>query len=150
MKEEFSIRKYLSEDRFGIISLFRLNTPEYFAVEEEKDLLYYLENHSDDYFVMVTNKEIIGCGGINYSEDKKMGTLSWDLFHPAYQKKGCGTKLTNFRIEKIRTSKEIKIISVRTSQQAFQFYEKCGFQLKEIIIDYWAKGFDLYRMEFEI
>ena len=39
-------------------------------------------------------------------------------------------------------------ITVRTSQLAFGFYEKRGFELKGIEKDYWAEGFDLYRMEY--
>jgi ribosomal protein S18 acetylase RimI-like enzyme len=29
----------------------------------------------------------------------------------------------------------------------YPFYEKHGFELIEIVQDYWSRGFDLYRME---
>ena len=43
--------------------------------------------------------------------------------------------------------KTVSIIEVRTSQFADKFYEQFGFVTKEVINDYWAKGFDLYRMD---
>ncbi len=43
---------------------------------------------------------------------------------------------------------EIDRITVRTSQVAYQFYQKQGFILKSIKKDYWAKGFDMYAMEY--
>ena len=34
-----------------------------------------------------------------------------------------------------------------TSQHAYQFYEKMGFELEKIEKEYWAKNFDLYIMQ---
>ena len=44
----------------------------------------------------------------------------------------------------------VKTITVRTSQLVYKYYEKFGFQTKEIIKDFWAKGYDLYRMEYAV
>ena len=41
-----TIRPYIPTDNESIIALLRLNTPRYFASEEEADLLDYLENHT--------------------------------------------------------------------------------------------------------
>ena len=53
-----------------------------------------------------------------------------------------------YRIEKIKSINGIQKITVRTSQLAYKFYEKQGFTLKEIRKDYWAKGYDMYSMEY--
>ena len=37
--------------------------------------------------------------------------------------------------------------ALRTTQLAFQFYEKMGFELDKTKKDFWAKGFDLYQMK---
>jgi [ribosomal protein S18]-alanine N-acetyltransferase len=58
--------------------------------------------------------------------------------------------LTKYRIEKIKEYDSVKLISVRTSQLTFKFYKKFGFNIKEIIKNYWADGFDLYSMEYVI
>ncbi|WP_255493314.1 hypothetical protein [Dysgonomonas sp. HDW5B] len=44
----------------------------------------------------------------------------------------------------------IKTISVRTSQLVYPFYEKFGLKIREIVKDYWAEGFDLYRLDSDI
>jgi len=60
-----------------------------------------------------------------------------------------GTKLLNYRIDKLNSFESIQKITVRTSQVAYKFYEKQGFKLFEIKKDYWAEGFDLYNMEYK-
>ncbi|MGV3597780.1 MAG: hypothetical protein ACO1PI_07905 [Bacteroidota bacterium] len=53
-------------------------------------------------------------------------------------------------MEQIKTHPNIKTIEVRTTQLVYPFYQKHGFTLMETIKDYWAEGFDLYRMEMKI
>ena len=62
--------------------------------------------------------------------------------------KSLGTRLLRHRIETLEAMRSVRRITVRTSQLAFGFYEKRGFELKGIEKDYWAEGFDLYRMEY--
>ena len=130
------------------MNLIRLNTPEYFAPEEEDDFSNYLDNERELYNVLLFNEKIVGCGGINFAENKTIGKISWDILHPEYQGKSLGTRLLEYRIEKLESIKSVQKITVRTSQVAYQFYEKQGFELKEIKKDYWAKGFDMYKMEY--
>jgi ribosomal protein S18 acetylase RimI-like enzyme len=142
------IREYKNSDKEVVLNLLRLNTPKYFSPDEEKDLIYYLENEIDYYFVLEINNQIVGAGGINFSDDKTIGKISWDIFHPEFQGKSLGSQLLIYRIEKLRQFKDIQQISVRTSQLVFKFYEKLGFELIEIVEDYWAKGFHLYQMKY--
>jgi ribosomal protein S18 acetylase RimI-like enzyme len=145
-----TIRPYTATDRENVLQLLRLNTPRYFAPSEEKDLEYYLDHHAEHYFVVESGGELRGCGGFNFSDDRTVGKISWDIFHPDHQGKGLGSALTRYRIERLKEYDSVRIISVRTSQVAFQFYEKFGFRLREVVKDYWAEGFDLYRMEFPV
>lgn len=126
-----------------------MNTPKFFAVDEEEDLKKYLETERELYYVLLYDEKIVGCGGINFSDDKTIGKISWDIFHPDYQGNSLGTKLLKHRIEKLRSIDSIQKITVRTSQVAYKFYEKQGFELIEIIKDYWAEGFDMYSMEYK-
>lgn len=141
------IRPYHPNDELEILNLLDLNTPKYFSADERDDLIDYLNHHIEQYFVLELEGIIVGSGGINFSEDKTVGKISWDLFHPEYQGKGLGSQLTNYRIELLKCLDHIQTISVRTSQVAYVFYQKMGFELLEVVPDYWAKGFDLYRME---
>lgn len=141
------IRNYHPSDKDKIITLLRLNTPQFFSPAEEADLLEYLGQHATDYYVATEVNNILGCGGINLTPDGTTARISWDIVHPNYQGKGIGSALTKFRLQKIKEMEGIKTIAVRTSQMAFQYYAKFGFTLKEIIKEYWADGFDLYSME---
>ncbi|MBK7230728.1 MAG: GNAT family N-acetyltransferase [Saprospiraceae bacterium] len=148
MKNSISIREYETKDFEEIINLLRLNTPEYFAAEEEADFINYLKNERELYYVLLFDEVIIGCGGINFEENKTIGKISWDILHPEYQGKGLGSQLLKHRIQKLQSMDAVAKIMVRTSQVAYKFYEKHGFQLVEYIKDYWAEGFDMNKMEY--
>ncbi|HUH19612.1 GNAT family N-acetyltransferase [Albibacterium sp.] len=143
------IKEYKDSDKAEVINLLKMNTPLYFSPEEEKDLVYYLNNEIEKYYVIEVNKEIIGCGGINFENDKTTGIISWDILHPEFQKKGYGTLLLKYRIGILSSMKTIKTITVRTTQLTHEFYQKNGFILKEVEKNYWAVGFDLYKMEYK-
>lgn len=143
-----SIRKYTPNDQPQVILLFQLNVPKGFDASEEKDLKNYLNTDSENYFVAELDSTIVGCGGFNVFEKEKQVRISWDFFHPDSVGKGFGTTLLNYRIYKIQKSFPEYSIVVRTSQFAFQFYEKRGFQMISSEKDFWAKGYDLFYLEF--
>lgn len=148
MEKGVFIRDYVHEDKEKILELLRMNTPAFFSSDEESDLIFYLENEIEKYFVVELENEIVGCGGINFKEDGSVGLLSWDFLHPNFQRKGIGKALLHHRLKLLKLIPEIKTIRVRTSQHANSFYEKGGFVLKERVKDYWAEGFDLYLLEY--
>lgn len=149
MTDLLTINEYEIKDKPEVIHLIRLNTPKYFAAIEENDLINYLENEKELYFVLRYHKNIVGCGGVNFANNKTIGKISWDIIHPNYQNKSLGTRLLNHRIDLLKGIKTIKKIIVRTSQVSYKFYEKQGFELIEIIKNYWADGFDLYYMQYK-
>ncbi|MCX7547239.1 GNAT family N-acetyltransferase [Xanthomarina sp. F1114] len=141
------IRKYLTKDKPRLIELLRQNTPEYFDVSEEGDYINYLDNKIEDYYVYEENSIILGAGGINYFHKEKIARISWDLVASDSHGKGIGKKLTQFRIDHINKNRKIEVIVVRTTQLAYKFYEKMGFELEFVEPDFWAKHFDLYQMK---
>ncbi len=107
---------------------------------------HYLDNETEDYFVVEQDSKIIGCGGINYEPGINAAIISWDIIHPNYQGFGIGEKLLLYRIKEIKNDAIYKKIIVRTSQHTFKFYNKLGFKLLKTTKNYWAKGIDLYYM----
>jgi len=80
-----------------------------------------------------------------------MAVISWDIIHPDYQGQGIGRKLTEYRINHIKSLKEdIDTIIVNTSQLTDKFYAKFGFEITKTEKDYWAKGIDLCHMVMRI
>ena len=141
------IRNYTKKDKSTLIELLRQNTPEYFDPSEEREFINYLDNEVEDYFVYEEHSKIIGAGGINYFMKDNSARISWDMIASKSQGRGVGKKLTLHRINLLMRNPKIDIISVRTSQHAYKFYEKLGFEIEKIEKDYWAKNFDLYLME---
>ena len=144
-----TIREYQTTDKYALIDLIRLNTPKYFAINEEADLNEYLDTKRELYYVLLSDKKIVGCGGINFADNNTIGKISWDILHPQYQGKSLGPQVLKHRIEILKSISSIQKITVRTSQLAYKFYEKRGFVLNEIKRDFWAKGFDMYYMEYK-
>lgn len=149
MAHVITIREYKVTDNQDVIDLIKLNIPEFFAVSEEEDFKEYLDNERELYYVLLYDDEIVGCGGINFSDDRTMAKISWDIFHPDYQGKSLGTQLLKYRLDIIKSMDHIQKITVRTSQFAYVFYKKQGFEIFEIVKDYWSPGFDLYNMEYK-
>lgn len=148
MNHPIIIREYEPTDKNAVLNLIRLNTPACFAAKEEADFNRYLDNERELYYVLLCEDEIVGCGGINFADNKTTGRISWDMIHPKYQGRSLGTLLLKHRIVKLKSIGNIEKITVRTSQMAYRFYEKQGFELNEIKKDYWAEGFDMYNMTF--
>lgn len=149
MNDLITIREYEPGDKETVMNLIRLNTPGYFAPEEETDLRNYLDYERELYYVLLWNGRIAGCGGINFADGKTTGKISWDILHPEYQRRSLGTQLLLYRINKLKSIGNIQKIIVRTSQLVYKFYEKHGFELQEIRKDYWAKGIDMYYMVYK-
>ena len=148
MIENVLIREYHVQDKGAILEIFRLNTPEFFAASEEKDLIYYLDHEIEYYYIIEKESQVVGCGGFNLVKDDNLAKISWDILYPDYQGLSLGSLLLNHRIKKIKGLDINKKITVRTSQLVYKFYEKNGFKLTNIVKDYWAAGFDLYEMKY--
>ena len=146
MKDEIIIRKFKLEDKEKLVRILKNNVPRYFAETEVDDYEEYINGKVQDYYVAKLGDEIIAAGGINYDKDRQLAKISWDIVDIPFQKQGIGRLLMKHRLEVIAAKKDIKSIIVRTSQHAYGFYEKMGFKLLERHKDYWAKGFDMYKM----
>ena len=131
MKSRVVIKEYEPADKNAVMDLIRLNIPMYFAVEEEAAFDMYLDRERELYYVLLVDELIVGCGGINFADNMTHGKISWD------------------RIEKLKAVESVRKMTVRTSQFVYGFYEKHGFELKKVVKNYWAQGFDLYDMEYK-
>ncbi len=150
MENQSVIRPYEKNDKSLLIDLLRLNTPKYFGFEEENDFVGYLDSEIESYFVIEKNHRIVGCGGINLNIEKQFGIISWGMIHPDFFGQKLGSQLLEHRISFLKNNYNLQKIIVRTSQLVFAFYQKHGFELKEIHPDFWSKGLDMYLMEMEL
>ncbi|WP_343604018.1 GNAT family N-acetyltransferase [Fluviicola sp.] len=143
------IRPYHQQDQESVLHLFDANCPAYFAPEERVDLENYLDSELEDYFVIESDGKIVASGGINLRKEENKGVLSWGIIHPDYHGKGIGRVLVSHRVNHLKTVHQVERIGVRTTQLVHGFYAKCGFELKKVVKDYWAPGYDLYDMDYK-
>jgi ribosomal-protein-alanine N-acetyltransferase len=148
MRPELTIREFVLDDYDTLSELLKLNIPIYFAEDELSDFQNYLKEEVEDYFVAELAGKIVGSGGLNYIVADDIVFISWDLIHPDFHRMGIGKALLNHRIQLARNRYPSARIVVRTSQLVFRFYEKQGFKLLEKHKDYWAVGYDMYKMLF--
>jgi N-acetylglutamate synthase-like GNAT family acetyltransferase len=147
---KYEIQKYSKNHKEEVLELLERNTPDYFDPSEKEEFVQYLDSGIDDYFIVLNKKKLIACGGIDYFPNEESARIVWDMVDPEYQHKGIGASLINHRIKHIKEKNLFKRIIVRTSQFAFKFYAKFGFNVKRVERNYWAKGFDLYLMKYTL
>lgn len=146
--KEIVIREYTVDDFNNLCELLKLNIPTYFAMEEFTDFEKYLKDEIENYYVAEWDGNIVGCGGINFNRNENIALISWDIMHPNYQGKGVGSIMLKHRLNFIKQHFPSYKIMVRTSQLVYKFYEKHGFHLLEKHSNFWAEGFDMYKMEY--
>lgn len=138
------IRPYTPSDQEAVIQIFRPNTPVYFALEEKADLIAYLRDESEHFFVFEENGKVIAAGGYNIIGTQ--GRLSWYFTDPVHAGKGAASAIARHSLAELKARSEIGEIMVRTSQHAESFFARFGFQTQKTVADFWAEGIDLYQM----
>jgi len=147
MSIKITIRPYTVADKEDLFKIFRLNTPEYFDPKEEKEFAEYIEHRSDTYLVIEHHELIVGGVGYEFRDSDRSGRINWIFIHPQYSGLGLGRQAVEHCLKILRANPAVEVLIVRTSQWAYQFFEKCGYKLMDTTKDYWAPGLDLYLME---
>jgi ribosomal-protein-alanine N-acetyltransferase len=142
------LAQYTSSDLDGVIEVFRMNVPESFHASEEADLRNYLEAHPNTYYLLRDHKPV-ACGGFFIDPTTKIARISWDFVSPECHGKGYGSRLLKYRLDEINALPNVHAVEVHTSQLAYKYYQKHGFQIIHTEKDYWAKGYDLVRMQLD-
>ena len=140
------IRVYVPEDQEILLDLLRLNTPAYFAPEEEAEFVEYLGLHPHEHYVWEEGQQVLGCAGCSWYPNSDDGRVAWFIVDPQAQGKGIGRGLLQHCLERLRTNPATIRVIVRTSQLAEGFFASGGFQVERREKDYWAPGFDLVYM----
>lgn len=71
-----NIRPYTPKDKDAVLKLLDENSPAYFDSSERPELVRYLDEELEDYFVVESQEGIIGAGGINYEPEKRTAIIS--------------------------------------------------------------------------
>lgn len=129
------------------MDLLQKNIPNYFHESELAGFESHLAEFSNTYLVLKLREQIIGGIGYEVRKSDHSGRINWFFLGPAFQHRGFGKEAAQICIQWLKKEPDVMKLIVRTSQHAFQFFEKLGYPLTEQKKDYWAPGFDLYHME---
>lgn len=145
--KDCEIVKYTDDLKIQILDVLQLNIPDFFAPEEIDDFENYLIDFKNSYYVLKLQGVLVGGCGIKKYHEKETAFISWSFINPTYHKRGLGTRLTQHCLNLIFED-NVKTIEVHTSQYAYKFFERFGFETIETKKNHWAPSFDLYRMTF--
>lgn len=144
------IRPYQSSDRKTLLKIFGLNTPKYFDPKEANDFEEYLDENGKTYLTVEIDNEIIGGVGYQFTNNNSIGRITWIFFHPDKMRSGLGSEAVTHCLNLFRANPSVKKSIVTTSQLAYKFFEKFGYEVNYVEKNYWGEGLDLYKMEMNI
>lgn len=157
---DISIIPYSPEYREGCMAAFVSNTPKYFThqeIDQFREWLDYIEGISIDlypgeenrYFVVLQGQQVIGCGGFGYNPSTKKATLAWGLVHNDHHKQYVGSALLTHRLNRIGALFPQATVLLDTTQHAYAFFERHGFEVEKITNDAYAPGMHRYDMKWQ-
>ena len=144
------IRPYQPSDKETLVEIFKLNTPTYFDPKEVNDFINYIEHQQDTYLTIEREGKIVGGTGYSINNQKQSGAITWIFFHPDYSGMGLGKQAVEHCLNILKQKPSVKKLVVTTSQFAYQFFGKFGFELIHTKKDFWGPGLDLYEMEMSL
>lgn len=143
-------RPYLPADRDACTEIFKSNTPRYFGEEELSDFENFLTSLPYPYYVVTRADQVVGCGGYAYHDRKQAVVLVWGMVHVKLHKQKLGEFLLVQRLKKIREQYPNAFVQIETSQHSRGFFEKYGFEAKEITENFFAPGIDRVIMDLNL
>ena len=78
------------------------------------------------------NDEIVACGGHGYHGKKQAVVLCWGMVHADFHKQRLGEFLLIERLKQIYKDFGETLVQIDTSQHSQGFFERYGFQVKEV------------------
>lgn len=146
MNDGLIIRKYIKADLEKLVEIFNLNVPKNFDPKELDYFIDYFEKNADTYFTLESGNRIIGGVGYEIRESDKSGRINWIFLHPDFVGAGHGKAAAEHCLKILRSDPGAEVLIVRTSQLAYKFFERLGYNLVQTEKDHWGKGLDLYLM----
>lgn len=146
---EITIHTYENSHMLACLSIFDSNKPKYFHEDERPIFINFLNRGVPElYYLFRLDNRIVACGGI-YEDDFNVAGLSWGMVHSQYHKKGIGSFMTKYRIEKLIEVFPKHQYKIETSQHTFEFYKKMGFQESHRVKDGFGLGLDKIVMRLQ-
>lgn len=146
-----SLRPYQPTDKDACMAVFHSNRPKFFTTEEIQEFSQFLDKALCPYFVQESeDKQIVGCGGYFFNEERSRGGLAWGMVHQDYHGQGLGKLLTLFRLVKLTEEIPTGELRIDTSHHTEAFYAKFGFVTEKVTPDGYGIGLHRHDMTVQL
>lgn len=145
-------RSWRSEDRGLGLALFASNVPEYFAEQERKDFIEFIDELPGPYFLMIdANGTPVGCGGYAQEDDHPgIAVLCWGMVRRDRHGQRLGDALLRYRLAMLAANPLFREVRIETSQFSRGFFQRYGFEQTRQVADGFAPGIDLIAMTLDL
>jgi GNAT superfamily N-acetyltransferase len=125
LPKAFTLRTWTPGDTSACMEIYRLNAPDRFPTEVEKDFEERLTKDDRSMLVVEHDGRVIACGGQAQTKDEAW--LCYGLIHPEYQRQGVGRLLLLSRLARFEVPPGIcvRICAVAAS---IGYYQQFGFK----------------------
>lgn len=146
------LRPWRPEDLAAGLDLFDSNTPRFFAPDERRDFIAFVEDLPGPYFMLEDAAgQPLGCGGFGRAEgDASVAVLCWGMVRQDRHKRGLGTLLLTERLQRIAADPSYRKVAIDTSQHSCGFFARFGFVEIRRVPDGFAPGMDIVDMELDL
>lgn len=160
MNYSIKIESFDKKHKTACLTAFESNVPKFFTAEELGQFAYFLDHFEDNiypnsnqrrtyFYVLLNDGELIGCGGFGDKDGNQRITLAWGLIHSDFHRKSFGSTLLKFRLEAIKKHFPRADVYLDTTQHSSPFYEKLGFQLKNVTSDFFEIGMHKHELIYQ-
>ena len=138
---------YTPTEFSNCMDLFTGNLDKYFAEGERAQYEDFLSNEAlgGHYYVVKQGDLTVAAGG--YFNHEGAYWMDWGMVCRSQHKKGIGSQLLNFRIQKIHEIDANARIKLCTSQYTKAFYQKFGFEVLRFTMHGFGENLHKYEME---
>ncbi|MDJ0750509.1 MAG: GNAT family N-acetyltransferase [Woeseiaceae bacterium] len=145
MTSGVSFRAYSGADKDACLRVFDANCPAFFAPNERRDYVAFLEGNSAGYEVCELDGRVVGAFGLLEAHQAGIA-LCWIMLEPHSQGAGIGSEIMSRVISKAKASRS-PAISISASQKSAPFFAEFGAIALSATKNGWGPGLDRVDME---
>lgn len=138
-----TLRPYSDTDRAACLAVFDSNVPDDFRDDERAEFAAFLDDLPGPYLVAADDEgRVVACGGWAIEPDGESAAMCWGMVRRDRQGEGWGRRLLEERIRRARNEPGVRRLVLTTSHRTRGFFERLGFEAREVEPDGIAPGLD--------
>ena len=141
------IKPYHYEYKEHCLSLFDLNSPDFFAANERSDFSDFLNKADDSYLIVLLDGELVGCFGLSETGYERQGRISWIMADPNRHGQGIGRSMMDWIISR-SIDLSIEELLIAASHISEPFFARFGAERIAYRANGWGDG--MHRVDMRL